>query len=82
MLTGKELRDFREMRGLTLREVAECCDISAQLIGQVETGTKNVTAENHKEIIKGINVATVKKAEKAMAKEKSNTTMLDLKIQE
>lgn len=72
MLSGKEIREFREMRGLSLREVAESCELSAQLIGQVETSVKNVTNENHKEIIKGINIATVKKAEKfAQKQEKS-----------
>ena len=77
MLSGKDIRDFREMRGLSLREVAECCELSAQLIGQVETGVKNVTAENHKEIVKGINVATVKKAEKAIAKEEKIVLQLE-----
>ena len=71
MLSGKEIREFREMRGLSLREVSESCELSAQLIGQVETNVKNVTPENHKEIIKGINVATVKKTEKAIAKEEN-----------
>ena len=80
MLSGKEIREFREMRGLSLREVAECCELSAQLIGQVETGVKNVTAENHKEIVKGINVATVKKADKPKKAFENNAD--ELKVQE
>lgn len=57
MISAKEIREFREIRGLSLREVAKYCSISAQLIGQVETGTRNLTLENYKEIIDGINKA-------------------------
>lgn len=57
MLSGKELRDYRELRGLSLREVADYCDVSFQLIGQVENGQKDVTEHNHREITNGINCA-------------------------
>lgn len=57
MISAKEIREFREMRGLSLRDVAKYCSLTPQLIGQVETGTRNLTLENYKEIIDGINKA-------------------------
>lgn len=57
MITAKEIREIREFKGLSLRDVAKYCNISPQLIGQVETGVKNLTQDNYKEIISGINKA-------------------------
>lgn len=57
MITPKQIREIREFKGLSLREVAKYCDITPQLIGQVETEVKNITHENYKQIISGINKA-------------------------
>lgn len=53
----KEIREFRELRGLSLRQVAKYCDISPQLIGQIETEVKKITEYNYKQLIDGINKA-------------------------
>ena len=46
------------MRHLTLRDVARYCNVSHELIKQVERGEINVTKHNHDEIVKGINRAS------------------------
>ncbi|MCH5300214.1 MAG: helix-turn-helix transcriptional regulator [Ruminococcus sp.] len=57
MLNRTQLKNYRELRGLSTRDVAAYCDISQPLIVQVENGVKNVTEYNHDEIVKGINKA-------------------------
>ncbi|SDN46960.1 helix-turn-helix domain-containing protein [Acetanaerobacterium elongatum] len=57
MITPRQIREIRELKGLSLRDVAKYCDVSAQLIGQVETEVKSLTEENYKQIIDGINKA-------------------------
>lgn len=58
MLNKFDLKNYRVLRGLTLRDVARYCDITFEAIGQVERGEINVTKHNHDEIIKGINRAS------------------------
>lgn len=57
MLNRKQIKEYRQLRGLTTRDVAAYCEISQPLIVQVENGTKDVTKYNHDEILKGINAA-------------------------
>ncbi len=57
MLNRIQLKNYRELRGLSTRDVAGYCDISQPLIVQVENGTKSLTKYNHDEIVKGINDA-------------------------
>lgn len=57
MLNAKELREYRLLRGLSLRDVSMYCNIGFHYIGEIETGAKNLTEENHREIVKGINAA-------------------------
>lgn len=57
MITPQEMREIRQLRGLSLRDVARYCNVSAQLIGQVETGVKHVTDYNYREIVDGMNRA-------------------------
>lgn len=65
MLNKEQLKDYRILRGLTTRDVANYCNISQPLIVQVENGTKEITEHNHREIINGINAAySAKKAGK------------------
>lgn len=58
MLSRLDLKEYRLLRHLTLRDVARYCNVSHELIGQVERGVVNVTKNNHDEIIKGINGAS------------------------
>lgn len=57
MFNGKELKDYRQLRNLSLRDIEPYCDVTIQLIQQVETGVKPVTEHNHQEIVNGINRA-------------------------
>lgn len=58
MLSRRDLQEYRLIRHLSLRDVARYCDVSHELIGQVERGEVGVTQYNHDEIIKGINRAS------------------------
>lgn len=57
MLNKEQLREYRILSGLTYRDVARYCDVSFQLIEEVEKGKTGVTEYNHDEIVKGINRA-------------------------
>ena len=57
MLNRQQLKEYRELRGLSTRDVASYCKISQPLIVQIENGDKEVTEYNHNEITKGINAA-------------------------
>lgn len=57
MVSAKKLKEYRELRGLSTRDVAAYCDISQPLIVQIENGEKSVTEYNYREIAKGINDA-------------------------
>lgn len=58
MLTGEDLRYYRTLRGLTLRDVARYCKVVEPDISAIENGRKPVTKYTETEIIKGINSAT------------------------
>lgn len=58
MLSRRDLQEYRLLRYLSLRDVARYCDVSHELIGQVERGEVGVTQYNHDEIVKGINRAS------------------------
>lgn len=57
MLNRQQLKKYRELRGLSTRDVAAYCNLSQPMIVQVENGTKDITQNNHNEIVKGINKA-------------------------
>lgn len=57
MLNRQQLKDYREMRGLSTRDVAAYCQISQPLIVQIENGEREITEYNHNEITNGINAA-------------------------
>lgn len=58
MLSRRDLQEYRLIRHLSLRDVARYCDVTHELIGQVERGEVGVTQYNHDEIVKGINRAS------------------------
>ena len=62
VITGKQFKEIREYKGLSLRDVAKFCDVSPQLIGQIEQGKKVFTDNNYQQIIDAMNLATVAKA--------------------
>ncbi|QEY33894.1 helix-turn-helix transcriptional regulator [Caproiciproducens galactitolivorans] len=70
VITGKEFKEIREYKGLSLRDVAKFCDVSPQLIGQIEQGKKYFTENNYQQIIDAMNLATVAKASGELEKHK------------
>ncbi len=65
MISAKELREYREFRGLSLRDVESCCNVTNELINMIENGKKNLTKFNYQEIVTGINKSyALKKAGK------------------
>lgn len=71
MLSGIDLKDYRLLRNLSLRDVARYCDVTAQMIGQVETGVCGLTEDTYREIVKGINGASQAIARGTFADEKA-----------
>ena len=57
MLNRQELKDYRILRGVSIHQVANYCDLDVSLISRVESGERNITRENYKEIVRGINRA-------------------------
>lgn len=57
MLSAKELKDYRLLRNLSLRDVARYCNVSAQMIGSIERYEYTLTENTYREIVKGINAA-------------------------
>lgn len=57
MITPQEIREIRQFKGLSLRDVAKYCNVSAQFIGQIENEQKALNQSNYTEIINGINLA-------------------------
>jgi len=57
MLNRVQLKNYRQLRGLSTRDVAFYCEISQPLITQIENGDRDLTPYNYKEIISGINKA-------------------------
>ena len=62
MLRPSDLKEYRLLRGLSQRDVAMYCDLSHNLIGDIELGQRNLTEYNYQEIVKGINAASQAKA--------------------
>lgn len=57
MLNPLDIYEFRTLRGLSYREVANYCNVSHTLISDIEKGNKGLTKETHDEIVMGINLA-------------------------
>lgn len=57
MITGQEFKEIRELKGLSLRDIAKFCEVSPQLIGQIENDKKAFTENNYKQIITAMNLA-------------------------
>ena len=57
MLNRQQLQNYRQLRGLSTRDVAAYCDLSQPMIVQIDNGTKDITAYNHKQYVDGINSA-------------------------
>ena len=57
MLSRKQLKEYRELRGLSLRDVSNYCDITHMMISMIENGERDLTERCYKEIVKGINGA-------------------------
>ncbi len=66
-MTARDLKDYRLRSGLTLRDVAAYCNISYQLIGNIELGKEKLTDNCFSQIVKGINGAKNAKANKTFS---------------
>lgn len=57
MLNREQLKNYRELRHISMRMLAKHCDLSLAMISYLESGQKTLTKKNHDELIKGINAA-------------------------
>lgn len=62
MLTANQIRDYRDRKGLSLRDVAPFTGYSFQYLGDLETGREFLNDENYKKFMDGINKAATAKA--------------------
>lgn len=71
MLNRHELMNYRLLRGVSQREVAKFGDISNGLVSGIESGNRNITEDNHRAYVKGVNLAyEAHKQKQREAKEK------------
>jgi len=71
MLNRQELMNYRLLRGVSQREVAKFGDISNGLVSGIESGNRNITEDNHRAYVKGVNLAyEAHKQKQREAKEK------------
>lgn len=70
MLRPSDLKDYRLMRGLSQRDVAMYCNLSHNLIGDIELGQRNLTEYNYQEFVKGINAASQAKVRGTFSEDK------------
>ena len=71
MLNRHELLNYRLLRGVSQREVAKFGDISNGLVSGIESGNRNITEDNHRAYVKGVNLAyEAHKQKEREAKEK------------
>ena len=82
ILTKEELKRYRKLRGLSLRDVAAYCDVSAMLISEVENGIRYVTEYNHKQIVDGINKAYAAKMNGTFTKPPVNPPKEETPVEE
>lgn len=71
MLSRKQLKEYRELRGLSYREVSNYCDVSHTCVSLIEKGERDLTKRCHDEIVKGINACYAAKKEAAKATKKA-----------
>ena len=57
MLSREQLKNYRELRKVSMRQLAKYCDLSLAMISYLESGERQLTKKNHDELIKGINAA-------------------------
>jgi len=57
MLSREQLKNYRELRKISMRQLAKYCDLSLAMISYLESGQRVLTKKNHDELIKGINAA-------------------------
>jgi transcriptional regulator with XRE-family HTH domain len=79
VITGKQFKEIREYKGLSLRDIAKFCNISPQLIGQIEQGKKSFTENNYQQIIDALNLAHAAEQRGELIKEKGKKTILNNK---
>ncbi|MCI2160886.1 MAG: helix-turn-helix domain-containing protein [Oscillospiraceae bacterium] len=77
MITGNQFKEIREYKGLSLRDIANYCDVSPQLIGQIEQGKKSFTDNNYQQIIDAMNLASAGKQNGTLIKEKGKKTIFN-----
>ena len=77
MITGNQFKEIREYKGLSLRDIAGFCDVSPQLIGQIENGKKIFTDNNYQQIIDAMNLASAAKQNGTLIKEKGKKTVFN-----
>ena len=69
MLNRFDMKSYRELRGLSYRQVADHRKVSHTMISEIEKGNKALTEYTYREILRGINAAYSKKQQEKLKQE-------------
>lgn len=59
MLNARDLKEYRIRRGFSQRDVSMYCNLTYRAIGMIENGERGLSEESYREIVQGINAATM-----------------------
>lgn len=75
LITGEQIKKYRQLRDLSLRDLTFYSEFTPQYIGQIETGVKDTTPENMKSIMDSINKAFYAKVNGTFTRESIKETI-------
>ena len=72
MLNARDLKEYRIRRGFSQRDVSMYCNLTYRAIGMIENGERGLSEESYREIVQGINAATMARVQGTKFNEKEN----------
>lgn len=70
MLNAKDLKEYRIRRGFSQRDVSMYCNLTYRAIGMIENGERGLSEESYREIVQGINAATMARTQGTFEEDK------------
>ena len=70
MLNARDLKEYRVRRGFSQRDVSMYCNLTYRAIGMIENGERGLSEESYREIVQGINAATMARTRGAFDEDK------------
>lgn len=70
MLNARDLKEYRIRRGFSQRDVSMYCNLTYRAIGMIENGERGLSEESYREIVQGINAATMARTQVTFEEDK------------